>query len=305
MKKLLCGLMITLSAFAQAQSLDLVVPFAPGGGADVFGRAVQKYYKKITNEDMIVSNRPGAGGVVGAQHVLKQTDGKTLLVGNAGSLVFNKILFNNQSYDYNDFEMVGPYAVTPSVLTVSDTSITKPAQFVELAKRKPITCGASSPSGVIAGRALLKQLQINNAEIIIYRGSSEIVTALLGRHIDCSIDTFSSHMPIWKDKKINIIAVGSESAHPDLPGVPMFQDIVPGLVFNLWFGIAIPKTVDSGMRRTVLSKFTNLHRDPEFRQTMNAQGLEAVVGNKNPNQWLDQQYQKFEQLRIEAGVNKQ
>jgi tripartite-type tricarboxylate transporter receptor subunit TctC len=305
MKKLLCGLMITLSAFAQAQPLDLVVPFAPGGAADIFGRAVQKYYKKITNEDMIVSNRAGAGGVVGAQHVLKQTDGKTLLVGNAGSLVFNKILFSNQSYDYNDFEMVGPYAVTPSVLTVSDTTITKLAQFVELAKRKPITCGVSSPSGVIAGRALLKQLQINSAEIIIYRGSSEIVTALLGRHIDCSIDTFSSHMTIWKDKKINIIAVGSESAHPYLPGVPMFQDIVPGLVFNLWYGIAIPKTVDPGMRRTVLSKFTNLHRDPEFQQTMNTLGLEAVAGNKNPNQWLDQQYQKFEQLRIEAGVNKQ
>jgi tripartite-type tricarboxylate transporter receptor subunit TctC len=112
-------------------------------------------------------------------------------------------------------------------------------------------------------------------------------------------------MSIWKDKKINIIAVGSESAHPDLPGVPMFQDIVPGLVFNLWYGIAIPKTVDPSMRRTVLSKFTNLHRDAEFQKTMNALGLEAVAGNKNPNQWLDQQYQKFEQLRIEAGVNKQ
>lgn len=305
MKKLICGLLITLSASVQAQSLDLVVPYAPGGAADIFGRSAAKYYEKITQENMVVSNRAGAGGVVGAQYTLKQTNGKTLLVGNAGSLVFNKILFNNQTYDYNDFEMAGPYAVTPSVLTVSDTSITKTSQLVALSKRKPITCGVSSPSGIIAGRALLKNLRIQGAEIIMYRGSSEIVTALLGQHIDCSIDTFSSHMAIWKDKKINIIAVGSETEHPDLPGIPLFQDIVPGLVFNLWYGIAIPKSVDTDTRREVLSKFTNVYQDPEFRQTMNSLGLTATAGNNNTHRWLDQQYQTFEKLRIDAGVNKQ
>lgn len=304
MKKILAILFYSFGFSAWAT--EIVVPYAPGGAADSVGRAMAKYLEKTQSKNITVTNRSGASGTVGTQWVLTQpATGRTMVVANSGSFIFNKVFFKSQTYDYKDFDVMGPFAQTPAILSVGDTNIKNINDLVALSKRRPITCGSSSTSGMIVGRILLQRLNISNAEIIIYRGSSEVVSDLLGRHIDCSIDTFSPQMSHWKNKTINIIAVAAESAHRDLPGVPLFRDHAPDLVFYFWYGLAVPRSVDADVRKSIAQQIQNIYRDPDFQNTMSSLGLEHTPGVSDTQRWMDQQYQRFDRMRADLGIQKQ
>jgi tripartite-type tricarboxylate transporter receptor subunit TctC len=304
----LIGLLFCMSIVsASADTVDLVVPYPPGGAADSVGRALAKFYKSQTQQNILVSNRSGGGGTIGTQYVLNHPlDGRTLLVANSGSLLFNKVFYKNQTYDYSEFDIAGPYAQTPSMFAVSDTNINTVEEFVALSKnKKNITCGTSSTSGAVVGKSILKNLGLDSAEVITFRGSNEVTMALLGKHIDCSFDTLSSHLPFYKNKDINIIAIGADHIPPDFPKAVLYKKIVPDLEFYYWYGVAVPKSVDSKIRKDVLKKFSIVYKDPEFRQTMSKLGLEAVKGHSNTTAWMDQQYQKFNHMRESFGIPQQ
>jgi len=307
MKKLICGLLITISASVSAQSLELLVPYNPGGAADTVGRAFSKFYEKQYQQSLTVINRPGAGGVIGTHQVLtRPADGNTLLLANSGSLLFNKIFYKNQPYDYSEFDISGPYAQTPMGLAVSNTSITSVNAFVEMYHRKKtITCGTSSASGAVIGKYILNTLGLRSAEVIIFKGSNEVVAALIGKHIDCSFDTLSSQIQHHKNKSVNVIAVGSKSTHPDVPNATLYKTIVPNLVFYYWYGIAVPKAVDPVKRKAIADKFKNVYKDQEFQRTMNSLGLESIEGHPNTQAWITDQYQKFNRMREELGIAQQ
>ena len=307
MKKLICCLLITISTSVSAQSLELLVPYTPGGAADTVGRALQKFYQKQYQQSLTVINRPGAGGVIGTHQVLtRPADGNTLLLANAGSLLFNKIFYKNQPYDYSEFDIFGPYVQTPMALTVGNASVTSVNAFVELYhSNKKITCGTSSASGAVIGKYILNTLGLRSAEVIIYKGSPEVVAALIGKHIDCSFDNLSSQIQHHKNKNVNVIAVGSESTHPDVPEATLYKTIVPNLVFYYWYGIAVPKAVDPAKRKSIADKFKNAYKDQEFQSTMNSLGLESTKGHQNTQAWITDQYQKFNRMREELGIAQQ
>jgi tripartite-type tricarboxylate transporter receptor subunit TctC len=292
---------------ASANTIDLVVPYAPGGAADSVGRALAKFYENQHRQNIVVSNRSGGGGTIGTQYVLNQpVDGRTLLVANSGSLLFNKVFYKNQTYDYSEFDIAGPYAQTPSVFAVSNTEINTVEEFVALSQtKKNITCGTSSTSGAVVGKSILKNLGMDSVEVITFRGSNEVTMALLGKHIDCSFDTLSSHLALYKNKNINIIAIGSNQLPQDFSKAVLYKKIVPGLEFYYWYGVAVPKSVDAKTRRDVLKKFSMVYKDPEFRQTMSNLGLEAVKGHTNTTAWMDQQYQRFNHMRETLGIPQQ
>jgi len=307
MKKIICVLLITFSAVVRSNSLEIVVPYNPGGAADTVGRAFSKFYETQYRQPLTVINRPGTGGVIGTRYVLtRQPDGNTLLVANSGSLLFNKIFYKTQHYDYSDFDILGPYAQTPSIMAVSDTSIISVDEFIKLAQRKKnINCGTSSASGAVVGESILKALGLTSAQVIIYKGSNEVITAMLGKHIDCSFDTLSSQLEFYKNKNINIIAIGSTSTHPTITTAKLYKNIVPELEFYYWYGVAISKKVDPTIRKEISNKFQNIYKDTEFRNTMHLIGLEPIKGQKNTATWMDNQYQKFNRMREEIGIAQQ
>jgi tripartite-type tricarboxylate transporter receptor subunit TctC len=307
MKYITMFFLFLFSAISHAKDIDLVVPYAPGGAADTVGRALGKFYKDHYQQNMIVSNRAGAGGVIGTQYVLNNpANGTTLLVANSGSLLFNKVFYKNQPYDYSEFDIAGPYAQTPSIFSVSNIDIKSVADFIELSRQKKhITCGTSSTSGVVVGKSILKNIGIDSAEIITFRGSNEVITALLGKHIDCSFDTLSSHLPLYRNKNINIIAIGSSSVNLDFPNAVLYKKIVPDLEFYYWYGVAIPTSVNLKIRKDILKKFSVVYKDPEFQQTMSNLGLETVKGQIDTQKWIDQQYQKFNQMRKTFNIPQQ
>ena len=288
-------------------STELIVPYGPGGAADIVGRAAAAYYEKTQSESIVIVNRPGAGGTIGTNYALKQhPDGKTLVVANSGSFVFNKVFYKTQPYDYSDFDIAGPYAQTPVMLAVSDTQINTIDEFIIATKKKKnFNCGTSSPSGAVLGRYILQQLKIDSVEIIIYRGSTEVSAALVGKQIDCAFDPLSSQLALYKNKNINIIAIASDQVNPEFVNVALFKDLVPDLIFYYWYGIAVPKSVNIKLRKTILTKFSLMYKDPEFVNTISTVGLMPVAGLKNPNQWIDQQYRKFDKMRELTGISKE
>ena len=302
MKKILVVLLLPLLA----QATELIVPYAPGGAADSFGRAAALYYEKNQKQTITVINKPGGGGTIGTRYALSQKNLKpTLVVANSGSFLFNKIFYKNPSYDYSDFDIVGPYVQTPSVLAVSDTHITTIGDFISASyKKKTFTCGTSSAAGAVVGRYILQHLKIDSVEIIMYKGSAEVSAALLGKHIDCAFDTYSSLMPLYKNKNITIIATGGDN-NKEIPNATLYQNIVPNLVFYYWYGIAIPHRDNQTTSKEILNKFSAMYRDKNFQTSMNLLGFEVIAGEKNTNSWLDQQYQKFDHMRESAGIGKE
>lgn len=306
-KHIVMFFLVLCSINTSAKDKDLVVPYAPGGAADTVGRALSKFYEAQYQQPLRVSNRSGGGGTVGTQYVLNQpSDGQTLLVANSGSLLFNKVFYKKQTYDYTDFDIAGPYAQTPSILAVSDVNIKSVAEFIDLSHRKKnVTCGTSSTSGTVVGKSILKNLGLHSVEVITFRGSNEVLSALLGKHIDCSFDTLSSHLPLYQNNEINVIAIGSTLPHPNFPTATLYKKIVPGLEFYYWYGVAIPKSVNEKTRIDILKKFSMVHKDSEFRQTMSKLGLETVKGQTDTLSWIDQQYQKFNHMRESLGIPQQ
>lgn len=303
-RKLVCSLFLLANT---CLATELVVPYGAGGAADQFGRAAAQYYEKTSRQNIIVTNRAGAGGTLGTNHVLRNhKDGSGLIVANAGSFVFNKVFQKEQPYDHSEFEVVGPFAGSPAILSVGDTKITDLQQFVTSVKsKKNYTCGSSSQTGAMLGRIMLKQLKLDSVEIVVYKGAGEVVTALLGRHVDCSFDNMSSHMTLIQAGQINVIAVASEATHPVVPKAKLFKDIVPDLTFSFWYGIGIPKSVDSTMRKTLLSRFRNMDQDNNFQRLMRLAGQDTFVPQADATAWIEQQYRKFDGMRAEIGIEKQ
>lgn len=286
---------------------ELVVPFGAGGGADLFARAAAQYYKKVSQENIVVINRAGAGGIIGTNYVLRtHKDGSGLIVANAGSFVFNKVFQKIQLYDHSEFEVIAPLTGSPAILSVSNTKINNLQQFVAEAKhKKNYSCGSSSQTGLILGRIILNKLKLNNVEIVVYKSAVEVTTALLGKHIDCSFDNMSSHMPLIRAGKINVLAVSSESSHSAAPKAKLFKDIVPNLTFNFWYGIGIPKSVNPADRETLLSRFLGMGQDPEFQKYMQLADQDIYVQQADATAWIEQQYRTFDRMREEIGLEKQ
>lgn len=138
----------------------------------------------------------------------------------------------------------------------------------------------------------------------MYKGSAEVSAALLGKHIDCAFDTYSSLMPLYKNKNITIIATGGDN-NKEIPNATLYQNIVPNLVFYYWYGIAIPHRDNQTTSKEILNKFSAMYRDKNFQTSMNLLGFEVIAGEKNTNSWLDQQYQKFDHMRESAGIGKE
>lgn len=305
MFKFIALLFLILCAQAQAQVKELVVPYGPGGAADSFARTVQEYYQRKYNQQLNVINKPGAGGMLGTQYALKESaNGNRLVVANTGSLLFPKVFNIKQLYDYSDFFILAPYAQSPSVITV-DSSIKSWKDLIEKAKTKSLNCGVSSNAGRVIGIYLFNQAGVKNVEMIRFAGSAEVITNMKGKHIDCGIDTLSTHYPHIKDGSFNVVAIGSHNKSSEFPNAILFKDIVPELTFYFWYGIAVDKNIDPMLKLQYQKQFESMHTDDEFIKTLQKFNLEPVGMVKDSQAWIDKQVQRYDRIRIELGINKE
>lgn len=234
-----------LPAWAQsgAKTLKLVVPFPPGGIADLFARVLSGPLGESLGETIVVENRTGAGGLVGAQSVLRApADGQTLIVHVSSSAVYTALVRRPPPYDpVTAFDPIALLGIQPLVIatgpSVKSTSI---AELLELARREPgklsyATAGIGSISHVVG--EMLKQRAGNLAVTHVpYRGSPPAIADVVAGRADYLVETISSVLPFHRDGRLRLLAVLAERPNPFIPEVPTIR--ASGLdVFGSTYGL--------------------------------------------------------------------
>jgi tripartite-type tricarboxylate transporter receptor subunit TctC len=228
------------------KTVRIVVPIAPGGGADIQARLFGKKMGESTGQQFIVDNRPGAGGVVGAEVVAKSpADGYTLLFTTA-QLAVNASLNKNMSLDpVRDLLPVAIVSTSPLVLSVHPSMpVRNVAEFVALArKRGGGLVGGSNGTGTTSHIALEMLNQIAKLKLVHvpYRGGVPSMTALVGGEVDFGFTTVLTIQPFIKIGKVRPLAVTTPQRSSSLPELPTMKTTFPDFEIDNWYAFFVPK----------------------------------------------------------------
>ncbi|HZW23409.1 tripartite tricarboxylate transporter substrate binding protein [Noviherbaspirillum sp.] len=287
------------SVFAQAypaKPIKLVVPFPPGGTTDILARAVGGELSKAWGQQVVIDNRPGAGGNIGSEVVAKSLpDGYTLLMGTVGTHAINQSLYSKLPYDpVKDFAPVTLVASVPNVLVVNaafaeKNKIADVNSFIKYVKTHPGRLNmASSGNGTsihLAGELFKSQTKTFMVHIP-YRGSAPAITDLLGGQADLMFDNLPSAMPYIKAGRLKALGVTSAKASPALPDVPPIAQVggdLAGFEASSWFGILAPAGTPSDIVNKLQQEIAKALASPAVKEKLVAQGADPV-GN-TPDQF--------------------
>uniref|UniRef100_UPI0022EACA4D Bug family tripartite tricarboxylate transporter substrate binding protein n=1 Tax=Falsiroseomonas oryzae TaxID=2766473 RepID=UPI0022EACA4D len=227
--------------------IRLVVPFPPGGIADTLARPVAARMQAAWGQPVVVENRAGAGGNIGADLVAKAApDGYTLMVGSLGTLAANAFLYERMPFDMRTaFAPVALIATTPMVVCVNAQRPWRTlAEFSAAARAAPgrLTAGsAGSGSALHIALALFNRAAGVEVTHVPYRGAAPAVTDLVAGQIDSIIDTVANILPQLRAGTVRALATAEARRLPQLPDVPSAPEAgLPGFEVAGWFGLAAP-----------------------------------------------------------------
>jgi len=227
------------SGTALAQSypnrpIHLIVPFAPGGGADIAARAIGEPLARRLGQPIVVDNKPGGGATLGADLVAKSMpDGYTLLYGTPGPQITNPHLMKKLPYDpAKDFAPISKLVVIPGILVVNPgLAATSVNELITLAKAQPGRVNFAS-AGIGASSHLAGELFKSMAGIDIvhvpYKGTAAALQDLLAGNVQMAIDSIPVYLPHIRSGALRVLAVSTLEKSPVLPGVPVIADTLPG-----------------------------------------------------------------------------
>jgi tripartite-type tricarboxylate transporter receptor subunit TctC len=283
-----------MSAIATAQNtpgqsyptkpLRFVIPFPPGGPADIFGRTIGQQLSDRWNQQVIIDNRAGAGGNIGADIVAKApADGYTLLMGFVGTHAINPSLYRSMPYDnIKDFTPVGLVATATIVLVTHPTVHAKSVkELIALAKTKPGEFTFGSPGNGtpqhLAGELFNTMAQVKTTHIP-YKGAVPALQDLLGGRISYIFSSMPPALPHMKLGKINALAVTSTkraAATPELPTVA--ESGLPGYEVINWYGVLAPAGAPQGIVSKLNAEITRIMNLAEVKERLAAQGAETMT----------------------------
>ncbi|MGH8690434.1 MAG: tripartite tricarboxylate transporter substrate binding protein [Burkholderiales bacterium] len=284
---LVLGIIFLGTANAQYPSkpLRLIVPFAPGGSTDIFARLIAERAQGPLGQPVVVENRAGAAGNIGAEAVVRSApDGYTLLMATTGVMAINNALYRSMTYDAaKDLEPVLFVASITNVLIVPpDFPANSVAQLIAAAKKEPgklsfASSGAGSSTHMSA--ELFKSMSGTDILHVPYKGSGQALPDLMSGRVSMMFENAPGAVPHIKSGKVRALAVTGLKRSPALPGVPTVAESgVAGYESLSWSGIAVP----AGTPRAVIER---LNKDlnavlatPEMRAKLTEQGAETIGG---------------------------
>lgn len=284
---------VALAAFAQeypTKPIRLIVAYTPGGGSDLLGRVVAKKLGEALGQQVIVENRPGAGGNIGTEAMAKAApDGYTLgIVPSTHAIAPN--LYARLPFDpIKDFTFITLVASGPNILichpSVPATSV---KELIALAKRRPgeltfASAGVGS-STHLAGEYFKSVANINVVHVP-YKGSSQAQIDLAGGQVSYMVDSMPSALPKVQAGRIRALATTGKTRFPALPSVPTVLE--SGLPYESisWWGIVGPAGIPQTIVNKLLAEITRFMSLPDARQIVATQGAEVTTGT--PQQFLD------------------
>lgn len=268
------------STWPAGQVVRLIVPFTAGSGTDVLARLLVNPLGTALGTSVIVENRPGAGGTLGAGIVAKApADGLTLLVQAAGHLV-NPSLYPNLSYDtLKDFAGVTPLATLPNVLVTTPGRFKSVADLVAQAKAKPGAfnyASAGNGSATHMNAEVFRLAADLQAQHVPFRGTPEAMTEVMAGRMDWFFAPLVSSLPLIRDGKLQAMAVGTGKRAPALPDVPTtVQAGVPGSEYQFWVGMFAPAKTPRPIVERLHAEVAKAMDLPEVRERLAKMGGEV------------------------------
>jgi len=280
------GLASAAAARAQAtRALRIVVPFTPGGSTDILARALAPRLAQGLGQNVIIDNRPGAGGSVGAAEVARsEPDGHTLLMGHIGTLAVNPSLYPKLGYDpVRSFVPVAGVGRVPNILVVrSDAPMRSLRDLVELARAQPGRLTYSSGGNGSAAHITMEFLKLRAGIFMLhipYRGTAPSVTDLLAGTVDATFTGSPAVLPHVRSGRLRALAVSSTARLPALPDVPTVAESgYAGFEADQWYGLVAPAGTPAAVVTRLNAEVNQALGQPEVAQQLASEGAVPLPG---------------------------
>ncbi len=269
-----------------SKPIRLVVNFAPGGGTDLVARALAPPFTKTFGQQVIVENRAGGNGNIGADAVAKAApDGYTFLIATNAAIAINPHLYQKLSYDpLKDLAAVTQIATLPFVLVVHPSVPARNVkELVALARVTPkgLTYGSSGIGGGahLAGEMMKTMAKVNVVHVP-YKGSAPALTGMLSGEVDFMFVSILTVTPLIKDGRLRAVAVSSATRNKALPEVAALGEFpaLSGAESDLWYGMLAPANTDRAIIETVYKEVLRVIALPDFRERFEPSGT-VLVGS--------------------------
>ncbi|MFC4422125.1 Bug family tripartite tricarboxylate transporter substrate binding protein [Cupriavidus pampae] len=283
------AVLLSLFSLAHAQAPEkwptrpvrIVVPFPAGGGTDSIARFLGERMALELKTSVLIENRPGAGGIIGAQTAANApADGYTVLLGSNSTLVSNRFLYSKLPYNPDNFEPIGEVGVQSLVLVVnSSMPVNSLAEFVAYAKAHPGKVNYASfgqgTTSHLAGE-MFKQTAGIDMVHVPFKGAAEAIPALMAGSVDAYFDTIVSSLPHIKSGKFRALGVTTPKRSSAMPSLATIAEQgYPGFEMYPWYGVTVLKATPKDVQQKLRTALATSLADPELRRRLTESGTEV------------------------------
>lgn len=283
---LLAASLLAATAAAQgfpSKPIKLVVPFTAGSGTDIIARTVGEVMGRNLGQPVIVENKPGAGGTIGAAQVAKsEPDGHTILIHSSGHAL-NPAIYTSLPYDtVKDLTGVTPLVALPNVLVVAPAKGWKTVgDMVTAARAKPGQMNFASAGMGSATHMNAEKFKLRagfDAQHVPFKGTPEAISDVIGGRNDFFFAPLSSALPLIKDGRLQALAVSTAQRSPALPEVPTTVEAgVPGSDYTFWVGMIVPSATPAPIVKRLHEEALKALATPEVKERLVKLGAEAFT----------------------------
>lgn len=291
-----------------SKPLRMIVGFPPGGGSDAFARALGQQLGTQLGQQVVIDNRPGANGNIGAEVAAKlPADGYNLLIVSSSQAI-NQSLYAKLNYDLlKDFTAIGVVGSVPNTVVVkNDLPAKSVAEYIQLAKNKRVTyasSGAGSPEH-LAGEIFSKQAGIKMVHVP-YKGSGQSVIDLAGGQVDSGFNTLPSVLNMAEQGKVRVLAVTTKKRSAINPNIPTVAELgLPNYEMSTWYALVVPAGTPQDIVARLNQEVNKAVASPEMKARLAALGADPAEPNTaaQASSYLQSEVAKFRTVVQELGL---
>ncbi|MGB8747133.1 MAG: tripartite tricarboxylate transporter substrate binding protein [Pseudolabrys sp.] len=267
------------------RAVKIVVPFPAGGTADAVPRIVGDWLSRKWGQPVVIENRTGAAGNIGAEAVYRSPpDGYTLLSAPPPPLVINQNLYPKLGYDPTKFEPIIVMAQVPNALIVNPNTIKASSlpELIDYLQQNPGKVTSATQGNGTTSHLTSELFQLM-AKVTLrhvpYRGSAPALQGLLAGDVDLMFDNLGVSLPLAEAGKLKLLAVASATRMPSLPNVPTIAELLPGFEAVAWYGIVAPPNTPKAIIDKVNADANEALRQPEVQDSLKKLSAEIFGGS--------------------------
>ncbi|WP_312997478.1 tripartite tricarboxylate transporter substrate binding protein [Achromobacter animicus] len=308
---MLCAATPAIAADYPDRPIRLIVGFPPGGGADFVARQVAQRLGDALKTSVVVDNKAGANGTIAASEVARAApDGYTLLLGVTASQSISPALSPKLPYDpLRDFTPITQVGYTPLVLVVNPKLPARNLdEFLQYAKSRstPVPYGSAGIGNIthMAAELFVQSSGVSNFQHVPYKGSSQVITDLIGGRVEAYFDTLPSSLPLIQSGQLHALAVTGPARSDTARDIPTVQEAgVSGFQTTTWFGVLAPAKLDPALAERLYQALKRGMQAPDARHALVTRGVEPVLDT--PAQFsadLQEDLQRWREVARKADI---